>query len=268
MHLNLDSRPAQGLAMLALGTLAAGGIVMNATFGWSQGHSPLDQYVLGGVSIAADVLKVMFLGVAANQIRKGHSGKGWACRVLWAMCVLYGIYSATGFVLKQYQHRIDAHAAVMRTYNDAKAEIARAEAAVEDAKKGLNDKGKSIWQSSGACFNATTPESNAFCNNYYVALGALKKAKEALPIEPAMVADPQVRLLAEKTGWTISDVTLAISLGLAVFFETISSFAGYAVSKSIAKPGFGDAKARERRQRRRRRGKVQATGNVVAFGKN
>lgn len=267
MTIDMNNPAWRATATLGIGALAICGGVMNATFGWSQGHTDVERWVLTAASVVADFLKIILLPLAALAWSKGHRAKGAVCGLLWALCVSYGLLSASGFILKTRAHTQDIHAAQVREFQAHEKRVAALEASVQEAKAGINDKGRKIWESSGACLNPTTTDSKVFCYNYFVKLGELNKAKEEAPVAPRETADPQVAQLAAWAGAKPLDVATYLALGIAAFFETVSSLAGYATSKTVAKPGYGDPAARERRQKRRRqkrRSSISAD-NVVAF---
>ena len=234
-----------GSAVLAI---TASTMVMNAKYGYSQGHDDLEKglFVVAGISM--DLVKVFGLVFVVQAWSKRNWFKATIGTAIWAICVLYGFIAASGFALSS------------RTYNTAEqtfsnSKIEKAQETYNILLSDLNTlkkeqdtmKTNQRYLSTAGCTVPEvrmTVESRYFCTQYFTHLNKIsdktsevKLAKDKVPqdtyIKPV---DPQMVFWADAFQIPMKKLLQHWSIGIAISFELISALGMYAISPTRRQP--------------------------------
>lgn len=246
----------------ALLFIAASG-VMNFLFMSGQGKTPLEGYVLGGVSIGVSGFNAALPFVIASASRQRQRIRAGLAVVFFAMTLAAALFSAVGFAASNRGAVVGSREAVTARYDVAVAELAEVEgklaalpvhrvaAVIEETISAIKQDRR--WLSSNSCADATASASLAFCKGFYEARAELAAAVEADRLSgkretlrrevdtlkqhgAGQAADPQAGLLARLSG---VDVSLAQMI-LMCFFAGLVEF-GAAFGLFFALGSSGEA---------------------------
>ncbi len=262
MHIDPNSKFARGLATAALVSIAGSGMAMNALFGWNSGHTDLERSLFAVAAVSIDIAKMLLLPLAVIAWIKGAWIKSIVIGSLWVFALSFSLAAAMGFAGTTRAKVVAERQEAARAYEEHKRRVKKLEDDIEVAKtaKARKTDEHPIHKSTGSCMAATAPTSITFCHEYLAKVGELAALRRDAPPVPKLgEADPQVAFIQKLLPLTRAEqIEVGLAVAFAVTFEVFGAFGGYALSRTVAKPGLGDPAARERRQRRRRRGRPEA----------
>lgn len=255
--------------LAAFAFIAASG-AMNWMFMQSEGHGPVEGYILGAVSLAISVFAAIlpFHIRRAVELRKfGSAAVGCVALFLF---LSFSLLSAIGFAAMNRGAVSNDRDTLNASLGLVEAELKELEAglparsappaaAIEQQLAALRVHGR--WASSRECTGATVPESRAFCEGYFklkAELGAAlasarkdqrraelrKELRELRAKGAGQLADPRASLLAKWIGrWMphldFSDVREMLTLFLAVLVEFGAAFGLYLAAGPESPRGAG-----------------------------
>lgn len=220
--------------------------VMNYLFMASLGKTPLEGYVLGAASVAADVIKALlpfFIAWSWAEKRMVAAVSGTLALVFFAG---FSLLSAVGFAADNRGTLVESRESKTQAYSRVQSRLADADArrsdlpahrpaAVVTEEIGAHRQNRR-WQATEECTNATEPESRAFCAEHFRLRAELATANESDRLAEQITSlqsesetlrqsggahgvDPQVSLLSRITGQQPEPVRLALTIAVALLVE-------------------------------------------------
>lgn len=223
---------------------------MNFLFLFSLGKTPLEAYVLGAASAAADVLKALLPFFIAWSWRDGRIFAVVTGSLSFILFAGFSLLSAIGFAADNRGVLVDVRENINEAYERVQRDLAQAElkrsalpshrpASVVEEVIGSHQQNMR-WSRTKACANATEPESLSYCETYYALRTELAAANEAKRLSDEIaslqaargatlvngagqVADPQVAIISGIFKQEHESVRLALVILVAVLVEVGSS---------------------------------------------
>lgn len=231
--IDASTKTARAIAGAGVFTAAACTTVMNASFGYSLGHSPLEQYLLVAFGVSLDVVKFLGLSAAAVAWNKGYKSKSTIAFLVWTVAVIYSLNAALGFATAT-RSAVNQEREFATQF--AETNIAKHKRLVEELETAKANKRYKTTSGCTVPNEKMAPESREFCSEFWSKANDLAKAEQALPKQVALEADPQAKFYAKWTGLSVEAVNAVWAIVLAMFAEIVASFGTYAFSSSRAVP--------------------------------
>lgn len=212
--------------------VVVGGVVAASNFRAGQalgGGEGFDAMAFGSAGVALVALNFIMPGAAANAGRNGARIQQLACIGLFLICAAFTLASSVGFSSSHRAENAGERRDQVERFERAKADHARIEGELATMKAAPK------YQASGGCADVRgwTKE---FCAAFSAKEGELKQAKMVMDAGRPAAIDAQAETLAALMGYKPQDVSMALSVSLAVVYELVASLGFYAVAHGGAKP--------------------------------
>ena len=253
MFIQPNSRSSQVVAGVVLGGITLAGMYFNATYASTLGHDLIEKVALGTVSVMFDAGKVLAFCYMAHHLCRLSFLRAAMAGAIWLLTASFAMYAAGSFVFSQLAVSVQQQEQTNKEIDGRTSQIARLDADLAAAKLALNSKGKPMFQSSGSCLQPTTPESEAYCNRYLIALGTVNELREKASKDNRIrqEATPAIAEWSRLTGLSVKQVMIAISLIFAGIMELVASVSGFAFAKN-ARDIQDEVEAETRRRKHER----------------
>lgn len=223
-------------------------MIMNAKFGYSQGHDDLEKWLFVVAGVGMDLVKVFGLGFIVTAAIKKSYFKALSGGAIWAMCVAYGLWCASGFAVTGRTYNIaeatfsnDQLKTVKREYESQLADLNRMKEQLDTMK------GNERYKSTAGCSvpeDRMRTDSRFFCTDFATQKEKVSKkevevylAKQKVPTdEYAKPADPQMSFWADALNLPMNKMLQYWAIVLAIGFEMVSAFGMFAISPTRRKP--------------------------------
>jgi len=253
MFIHPNSRASQIASAGILGSITACGMYFNAHYAVTLGHDMIEKAAIGGVEGDRDCAKVLAFCYMLHHLSRWSFLRGALAGLIWTLTATFAMYAAGSYVFTQLATSQQQQEQVNREIDARADQIRRLEDDLAAAKLALNQRGKPMFQSSGSCLQPTTPESETFCQKYFLAVGSLNELRAAAESDTRIRREstPALAEWSRITGWSVREVMIAISLVFAGIMEVVASVSGFAFAKN-ARDLADEVKAEERRRKHER----------------
>lgn len=219
---------------------------MNYLFMASLGKTPLEGYVLGMASAAADVLKALLPFFIAWSWEARRMVPAVSGTIVFLFFAGFSLISAIGFAADNRGTLVDGRKILSQEYN--RVQLAASESQARRAALPSHRPAPIIieeievqrqnrrWSATQDCRNATETESRAFCAEYFRLRSELAAAQESELLSAHIISlqaasaklresgagqdsDPQVSLLSRITGRDVESVQLTLTIAVALLVE-------------------------------------------------
>ena len=240
-----------GIVALVFVALSA---LMNLSYGMSRGVGELDQWLLGGASVAADVYKAFGLFFVGWALKHRRFLVWSLASTAWVICVVAGLASAFGYAAlnradatRRGDDRGAAHRSIKAELD--RTERRRATVGVVPSRgvleaRGLQLKSSAVWRQTRECRDIRRPEQTNYCNDVRLWQQERAAAEEAERLDgeigklrgqlgqfllTSVVGDPLGELLVRVTGLDLKLIDTWL-VALFVALVEIMSCAGFYVA--------------------------------------
>lgn len=244
------------LGVLVVLVLVGISAFMNYEFLSSWGTTQKSEYILGALSVCADIFKallIFFIVWAIGNKRAIYVTVGAA---MFAGLMLLSLASGMGFIASERDQLANTKTAQSSTLDDIKAKLTRERQKLQDQPKAraggviaqeINAvKLHRRWSSTKECTNATARKSKAFCTAYFKLQAESETTKSRAGIEAEIArlvakknklvakggeskkaGDVQTSLIVKITGQNADLVQTSMNFGIALLLELLTAFGLY-----------------------------------------
>jgi hypothetical protein len=197
----------------------------NGSYAWSKGGSEVQQYGMVAVAVTIDLCKCGFLTAASHLWRNTWFIPAIVLVLLWPLTFAYSVFS--GFA------SITTNRSITSASSEGLAQQrTRYQAAYDQAAAALDlAKTSPLWTATSACTAAKTNKQRDFCDNIEITKNQQDAAAAPLNTMTPSKIDPEVTVLKDNTGLTMSTLLLIIAGAPALILELVSSLGLYAISR-------------------------------------